>query len=618
MRRPFRLVSIPALAALVVLLGLPTLAGAAAPQLSGPDVASYQHPNGASIDWSAVRRGGQTWAFVKATEGTTYTNPYFAGDWRGAATAGLYRGAYHYARPSSAAYSARDQADFFAATIGSQTIPGTLPPIIDLEDAGGLSSSALVTWVSTFLTRLRAQTSRTPMLYTYPNFWHTRMADSKAFFGYPLWIANYGVSAPQSLGWAHWTFWQYTSTGSVSGIQTPGATDVSRFNGTPLDLAALAVAGTWRPPTTTVSDSPGGTKSGSAPGRYVPLVPERFVDTRAGQGAPAGPVSGPVTVTVPATAPSDAVGVVLDVSAVTPRGTGFLRVSPAGTPPQTTALNYPAQHGVTGLVITATDAQRQITLTTYGAATQVVMELVGYYTATPGVGGFWSPLAPTRVVDTRFGIGSPQGQFTGDLTFTLPSSVPASALGVVLDLTAVDPTHDGFIKLAATGSTAGTTALNFEGGGSTTGLAVTRASGHQVTVSVAGVPTNVVVDLVGFYEGAATSGSGFVALPPHRFIDTRGGLGAAGPGTGPLLVTVPASVPANATAVLLDVSAVTPAGNGFVRLAAPGTAATTTAVNVMPGRSRTGLVITGIRDGQITLAVYGTTTQLVIDLLGYQ
>ena len=49
-----------------------------------------------------------------------------------------------------------------------------------------------------------------------------------------------------------------------------------------------------------------------------------------------------------------------------------------------------------------------------------------------------------------------------------------------------------------------------------------------------------------------------------------------------------------------------------------GTPAVTTAVNVVANQSRTGLVITGLRDGQITLATYGSNSDLVIDLVGYQ
>ena len=39
---------------------------------------------------------------------------------------------------------------------------------------------------------------------------------------------------------------------------------------------------------------------------------------------------------------------------------------------------------------------------------------------------------------------------------------------------------------------------------------------------------------------------------------------------------------------------------------------------MIEGQSSTGLVLTGIRDGQLTLAVFGASTDLVIDLIGYQ
>jgi hypothetical protein len=351
---------------------------------------------------------------------------------------------------------------------------------------------------------------------------------------------------------------------------------------------------------------------------YAAVPAQRFVDTRSGEGAPAGPVAGTLTVTVPSSVPADATGVVLDVSAVDPRGTGWLRVAPTGSTPTTTALNYTAGHGVTGLVVTSTDAQRQVDISTYSGATDVTIDLVGYYTASGQAGGHWSPTTPVRVVDTRSGVGAPAGAVAGSITFTLPSSVPADAAGVVLDVTAVEPAGDGYLRLAPAGTTATTTALNFEGGGSTTGLAITTATNGQVTLSVAGAPTNVVVDLVGYYEGNASSGSQYVALSPQRFLDTRTGLGAQGPGHGPLSVSVPSTVPQDATAVILDVSIVGATGKGYLRLAAPGTQAATTALNVVAGQSRTALVITGQRDGQITLATFGADSNVVIDLVGYQ
>jgi hypothetical protein len=66
------------------------------------------------------------------------------------------------------------------------------------------------------------------------------MGNSTAYTRYPLWIAHYTTaSAPRVPGgWKAWTFWQRTSSGTVSGIS--GLVDMNRFNGTSAQIAALA------------------------------------------------------------------------------------------------------------------------------------------------------------------------------------------------------------------------------------------------------------------------------------------------------------------------------------------------------------------------------------------
>ena len=207
----------------------------------GTDVASYQHPGGQPIDWRAVAASGQAFTIVKATESTTYTNPYAMADVAGARSAGLVVGVYHFANP---AVSATAQADYFARQVNG--FGGTLlPPALDLEVTGGLSPSALITWTSAFLTRLRQDTGRTPMIYTGPYFWSTAMAGSKAFVQYPLWEAHWTTAAqPQQVAsWPSFTIWQYSngtygSPAPVPGI--PALVDRSRFAGTKAQLAALA------------------------------------------------------------------------------------------------------------------------------------------------------------------------------------------------------------------------------------------------------------------------------------------------------------------------------------------------------------------------------------------
>lgn len=211
----------------------------------GPDVSSHQHPNGTSIDWNRVKATGTPFAFVKATEGGSYKNPYFVSDWNGIAAAGMVRGTYHYARPQLPLSTAADQARAFISFTGTTVEPGDLPPALDMEEAGGLSQTDLVAWTHTFLDTVQSLTGRLPIIYTYPYFWRNAMANSTAFTRYPLWIADYnggtGPGTPLVGGWPSWTFWQYTASSSIDGI--PGGVDASTFCCGTSGLANLSYGG---------------------------------------------------------------------------------------------------------------------------------------------------------------------------------------------------------------------------------------------------------------------------------------------------------------------------------------------------------------------------------------
>jgi GH25 family lysozyme M1 (1,4-beta-N-acetylmuramidase) len=212
----------------------------------GVDVSRYQH--GTSLDWSAVKADGVSFAFIKATEGSSYTNSYFASDWATTKSIGLNHGAYHFARPSIG--SADSQARYFVSKVGLSNGVGDLPPVLDLEVNGGLSVSALQSWTATWLQTVQQLTGRTPIIYTGPSFWRTSMGNSTAFTAYPLWIANYGVTSPSIPGgWSTWTFWQGSSTGSVAGIG--GNVDMNAFQGTLAQLNTLANRVTDTPPAVT-------------------------------------------------------------------------------------------------------------------------------------------------------------------------------------------------------------------------------------------------------------------------------------------------------------------------------------------------------------------------------
>ncbi|MCW2778149.1 MAG: hypothetical protein JWN17_1874 [Frankiales bacterium] len=590
-----------ALAALLAVLAVATPALAA----TGPDVSRYQHPDGGAVDWQRVAAGGQDFTWIKATEGADVTNSWFTRDRTGARAAGLYTGAYHFARPSTAPGSAATQAQVFADTIGDQQLPGTLPPALDLETSNGLSSAQLVSWTRTFLTRLEALTGRRPVVYTYPAFWSASMGGTRSFAGYPLWIAHYArVAAPTHTGWDDWAFWQYSSTASVDGIK--GDVDMNRFHGTDADLARLALA----PVPVSGGGIPTGTSPGALevprdtlPGRYVPVTARRVLDTRAGS-----PVTGDLTLTLPDDVPADSAGVVLSVSAVRPEGPGYVRSGAAGTSARTTALNFVRRASSTGLVVTRTDAARRAVLTVEGAATHLVADLVGYYDVREGTGGHYVALTPSRIVDTRTGVGAAPGAVVSGLDVPLPDAVPAGARSAVLNVSVVGPVHDTFVQLG------GATVLNVAAGTSRTGL-VLAPSGRTPRLTVTGGPAQVVVDLLGYYSDDTATGSSWIGTAPARVVDTRRSLGGVH-GARAVTVQLPSSVQPGATAVL-DVSAVDPTGPGYLRVAAAGETATTTALNVNGGQSQTGLVLTRVDSARrVTLTLYGYPADLVVDLVG--
>ena len=240
-------------APLVVVLAAAMLVALAAPAsalLTGVDVSSHQHPGGAPINWPAVRNSGQSFAFIKATEGANYTNSYFASDWNAAGSAGLFRGAYHYARPAASPNSAIDQARYFVSRTGSMSGGADLPGVLDLEETGGLGPAALAEWTRAWLGEVQRLTGKSPIVYTGFYFWRDKVGNPTDIgANYRLWIASY-PNDPNSTtfkplvaaGWGTWTFWQHTSSGSVPGI--PDSTiDLNRFCCDGQSLASLGGSG---------------------------------------------------------------------------------------------------------------------------------------------------------------------------------------------------------------------------------------------------------------------------------------------------------------------------------------------------------------------------------------
>jgi GH25 family lysozyme M1 (1,4-beta-N-acetylmuramidase) len=318
----------------------------------GVDVADYQHPNGAAIDWPQVAAAGYKFAFVKAAEGDYYANPYYASDLAQAKAAGLYVTGYHFAIPNVS--DGASQADYALANGGYAPDGRTLPLALDIEynpygsECYGLSPAQLVSWVSAFTAEVQRVTGQQPIIYTTADWWDTCTGDSTAFGSDTLWVAGYvGGNPPIPAGWGDWTFWQYTSRGSVPGIT--GSVDVSYFlqaavrlldPGNQQDAARTAIQLQVTSINAADGQSPQFAASGLPPG--VSISSGGLI---AGTISPAA--AGTYQVTIDATSPSGAtgsVGFLWTVTSASPSGSASPAPTPSPTPtptptPATTATS---------------------------------------------------------------------------------------------------------------------------------------------------------------------------------------------------------------------------------------------------------------------------------------
>jgi len=213
----------------IALVFIPRLALGESARTLGIDVSNHQ----GSIDWNSVYGAGIRFAFCKATEGLTFDDSWFKTNMDGATSAGVLIGPYHFCHPDS--NGAEAEATHFVNVIKPYMKDGYLRPVLDLEDGTSLGKTALTNWVLSFCSYVEVETGIAPLIYCNLNF-ASNYLDSRAT-KYDLWIAHWGVSTPGTGVWSTWKVWQYTSTGSVSGVS--GNVDRDYFNG---DLAAMQEA----------------------------------------------------------------------------------------------------------------------------------------------------------------------------------------------------------------------------------------------------------------------------------------------------------------------------------------------------------------------------------------
>jgi hypothetical protein len=312
--------------------------------------------------------------------------------------------------------------------------------------------------------------------------------------------------------------------------------------------------------------------------------------------------------------PADATAVAVNLTVTDPRSSGFLTAFPCGVaPPLASNSNFVRGQVVAAAAVVPVGADGAICISN-SDATHVVVDVTGSFPAGSG----FVPVTPVRLADTRELPGGARQPAGTPLVVRVSSAagVPAGARAVALSVTATQAAAGGFVSVGRCDGPLGTTSnVNVTAGGTAPNLVVTETDASGSVCVVSNVATHLVVDLFGSFDATADVD----VVTPTRLLDTRAAPGArlSAGGTVAVRVTGAPSLPADASGVVLNLTAAGPATSGFLT-AYPCDRGRPTAsnLNVRPGVDRANLVIVAPdSDGEVCV-FSSAATDVVVDLFG--
>ncbi|MEO7397197.1 MAG: DUF1501 domain-containing protein [Ilumatobacteraceae bacterium] len=408
----------------------------------------------------------------------------------------------------------------------------------------------------------------------------------------------------------------------IDGLLGGGSSSV--LNGAFETIPLLRAAGV---PTTPFPSPLGGGPTAPA-ADFVGIVPARLLDTREGG---TGPIGAAATITLQVSGeggvPAGAVAAVLNVTAVDGTISSYLTVWPAGVAkPNTSSLNTAGKDVVPNLVVSKLGPTGQVSIYNNSGVTHCVVDVVGYFST--AAGSRFSALSPSRILDTRLGVGATAAPVLSMapivLRVTGAGGVSPDADAVVMNVTVTEPTASGFVTVWPTGTSMPTASnLNFVPSQTVPNLVIAKlGDGGAVSMYNSAGATHLVADVLGYFS-SGDGGARFVALAPTRLLDTRSDGGASTPVAQAALtlrVLARGGVPASGvSAVVLNVTATAGTSNGFVTVYPSGEVRPMASnLNTVTNGTRANLVIAKVgADGAVAMFNNAGTVHLIADVVGY-
>jgi streptogramin lyase len=255
---------------------------------------------------------------------------------------------------------------------------------------------------------------------------------------------------------------------------------------------------------------------------------------------------------------------------------------------------------------------------------------------TPWDGSGYHPVTPTRILDSREATGGWNAKLAAGVPRTLPvtglggdANVPSTATAVVMNVTVTNGSAGSFVTAYPAGEgTPNASNLNFGVGQTIANLVTVKLGvGGEVAFANAVGSTDVIADVVGYYDDGAGPGDLYTGITPTRLLDSRGATGgwnaALTAGTPKDLVVRqpgnPDGVPATATAVIANVTVTGSTNGSFLSAWPAGTPqANVSNLNFGPGQTIANLAVIKIgANGAISLANAVGSTDVIVDVVGY-
>ena len=234
----------------------------------------------------------------------------------------------------------------------------------------------------------------------------------------------------------------------------------------------------------------------------------------------------------------------------------------------------------------------------------------------------FAPLAPARIVDTRTPLGASRlaGQGTIRIQITGKAGVPADAKAVLANATVTQTSGSGFLTLWNCSDTRPeVSTLNFSTDQTVANSATIPLDSSGGLCAFSSVSTDLLIDVGGYYSSSATGR--YQPLSPKRLMDSREGIGTPSRLAGGQVVELPvagvAGIPANASAVALNVTGIFPSADAFVTVYPCGTLPPTSSLNPTIGRITPNLVLAQVSNKGSVCLFTNVDIDLVVDAVGF-